>query len=365
VLSTPISIKLDSSTAAPQQAIESDGFKLFPQLPILFNSSQILNNQSKITCAGYNDMEIGNPYMHSQRGKADIWIIVFLYIVCFSILFQKFWTAQVMAVAWQNQSILIDTRNTVQKYLQTYRWLAIALCYLVFLWKYSTVWEVLYRSLDSHVQIDFHGLDVFQIWVFVPYTPVRDYRFDSGFSKNPYNGNNPCGKFDDEGYVYYKCAQCNGLEKPVLVYYDKKFTDGISAAFNQTFVIALALFQMCTLLLSNYNFIDGDELVDPNQRHSAYRNVHQLRHRFITSAQAYDYIWAIYDRSMDWCIRQPAFAPALRVVGDETQQKPPRKTPETKLRYYYTLKEARQISKKKFPEDSWLTQIKELFCWTD
>jgi hypothetical protein len=195
------------------------------------------------------------------------------------------------------------------------------------------------------------------VWVFVPYGSKAQFA----------NSTNPCSNFNNGGNLNYYCGTCSGLKKPVFVYYDKKYTEGISAAFNQSFVIAIALFQMCTLLLAKYNFMDGDQYVSPNERHSAYRNLHKLRQRFITWAQIADYLNALHERRLDWCIKQPGFEPVLKQVGDADQQKPPRKTPETKLRYYYTLKEAREISKKKdsdYPniQEDWWTTFKNYLC---
>jgi hypothetical protein len=155
---------------------------------------------------------------------------------------------------------------------------------------------------------------------------------------------------------------CNGLEQPVAVYYSKTYTEGFSSAFNQTTVIALALFKICSILLSKYAFISGDSLVGPNSRHSPYRNIHKLRHRLITMEQATDYLYALFERRLDWCLRQPAFAPAMAKVGDASQQKPPRK--ESKLKYYYTLTEAREISKNTYEADSWQTTLKS-YCLPD
>jgi hypothetical protein len=135
----------------------------------------------------------------------------------------------------------------------------------------------------------------------------------------------------------------------VAVYYRKTYTESISAAFNQTWVIAIALYQILTLLLSKYTFVDGDILVHPNSRHVTFCDLHRLRNRFTTTEQADDYLYALEERQMDWLIQQPFYKPVLDKI--EGSQKPPRN--HITKRYFYTLEEARQISKREFQDESY------------
>jgi hypothetical protein len=137
VLSTPVSIKVDPS--APYDLIQSGTYQMRGMVPLVFNTSK---SSADNVCVGYNDMEIGAMYSETTRGLADLIVLTVTYVLSLSILGRKAWTSRNMAVALQNRSILVDTRTTLHKYLNTYRWLIIALVYLIFLWKFTSVWEV-------------------------------------------------------------------------------------------------------------------------------------------------------------------------------------------------------------------------------
>ncbi len=84
---------------------------------------------------------------------------------------------------------------------------------------------------------------------------------------------------------------CNGISEPIAVHYLYTYAGSISSAFNQATVIGLALFKICSLLLSTYGFVDGETLMDVNEESCPWRNIHKCRSKFITTAQCNDYYY--------------------------------------------------------------------------
>jgi hypothetical protein len=133
-------------------------------------------------------------------------------------------------------------------------------------------------------------------------TRVQEVHFlvpSLGASVNDYTQRalGPCANYVSTTFGFFAqtipqyCMVCNGISEPIAVHYLYTYAGSISSAFNQATVIGLALFKICSLLLSTYGFVDGETLMDVNEESCPWRNIHKCRSKFITTAQCNDYYY--------------------------------------------------------------------------
>jgi hypothetical protein len=167
VISTPFSLKLDAD-AKPNAIVEQGGYRMNTGVPLVFNISGFAMGslQKNISsCVSYNDMKIGSPYVNSKRGLTDVILVTVLYVLCFVIIGYNIYQSKTMAVAFQNRSILIDTRNTIQVYGQTYRWEIVAVIYLICMFAFTAVSEVHCSCVHLFFSIRLHLITKFCLWL--------------------------------------------------------------------------------------------------------------------------------------------------------------------------------------------------------
>jgi len=264
----------------------------------VYNVSSI-NANVNMTCGGYNSNVLGFVFLTYLRGQAELWVIVILYFLCFYLILSNFRRNLMLGISFYMSAVLIDSRKALKKYLDTYWPITLAVIYFGLMLGYNTAEEV-------HFLVPSLGAS------------VNDYT---------QRAMGPCANYVSTTFGFFAqtipqyCRVCNGISEPIAIHYLFTYSGSISSAFNQATVIGLALFKICSLLLSTYGFVDGETLMDVNEESCPWRNIHKCRSNFITTAQCNDYYYGEMEKFLDWIVTEESFGTALFILRAKGQVK--------------------------------------------